>query len=63
MPSPIGHALAGIAAGWLVAPPDVRDRRGAIRRAAIFALAATAPDLDLLVGAHAVRRTGWVQRW
>jgi len=52
MPSPIGHALAGIAAGWLVDPPGARDARGALRRAAVFALAATAPDLDLLVGAH-----------
>jgi inner membrane protein len=52
MPSPIGHALAGIAAGWLVDPPAARDARGALRRAAVFAIAATAPDLDLLVGAH-----------
>src|SRR5687767_11967492 len=56
MPSPIGHALAGIAAGWLIDPPDTRpnDRnlRGTLTRAAIFALAAMAPDLDLLVGAH-----------
>jgi len=52
MPSPIGHALAGVAAGWFVDPPAARDARGALRRAAIFAVAATAPDLDLLVGAH-----------
>ena len=52
MPSPIGHALAGLAAGWLVDPPARRDTRGAVGRAAIFAIAAMAPDLDLLVGAH-----------
>jgi inner membrane protein len=52
VPSPIGHALAGIATGWMVDPPRRGDRRAALRRAALFAAAATAPDLDLLVGAH-----------
>lgn len=46
MPSPIGHALGGIAAGWGLAPR--RDR------AAMWALAALGvmPDLDLLVRDH-----------
>jgi len=57
MPSPIGHALAGMAAGWLVAPPPGGRAAGtglgtAGRRAAIFALAGMAPDVDLLFGAH-----------
>src|SRR6185295_13774052 len=51
MPSPIGHALAGIAAGWVVAPPALA--RGAmLRRAAVYALVAASPDLDLVAGAH-----------
>jgi len=46
MPSPVGHALGGIAAGWTVAPHH--------GRAAIWtlALAGAAADLDLLVHAH-----------
>jgi inner membrane protein len=55
MPSPLGHALAGIAAGWLLDPP----RAGAggrlafsLRHAVILGFAGMAPDLDLLVGAH-----------
>jgi membrane-bound metal-dependent hydrolase YbcI (DUF457 family) len=46
LPSPIGHGLGGIAAGWGVAPR--RDRRVAL----LLAAAATAPDLDLLFGTH-----------
>jgi membrane-bound metal-dependent hydrolase YbcI (DUF457 family) len=52
MPSPVGHALAGMAAGWLVDPPGRRAGAGAFGRATIFALAGMAPDLDLLFGAH-----------
>jgi inner membrane protein len=52
LPSPIGHGLAGMAAGWLIDPPHRHDRRGAIQRASIFAAVAMAPDLDLLFGAH-----------
>ena len=46
MPSPIGHFLGGIAAGWRVAP----DRR--IRTAVFLGCAGAAADLDLLAGAH-----------
>ncbi len=59
VPSPIGHALAGIAAGWFVQPggsPSGARRLGFSRRdvrlLALFAVAGAAPDLDLLVGAH-----------
>lgn len=52
MPSPIAHALAGVAAGWIVHPPSARDTRSAVRRSIVFAVAGMAPDLDLLVGAH-----------
>ena len=46
MPSPVGHGLGGIAAGWHLVP--ARNRRAAL----ILASVAIAPDLDLLVGAH-----------
>ena len=46
MPSPIGHALAGISAGWLV------DRPGTLARTVVFGLAGTAADVDLLFGTH-----------
>ena len=52
MPSPIAHALAGVAAGWMAAPPIARDRRDTALRVCLFAAAGMAPDLDLLVGAH-----------
>jgi len=51
MPSPVGHALAGIAAGWAVAPAE-RTRASVVRRAAVYGLVAASPDLDLLAGAH-----------
>jgi membrane-bound metal-dependent hydrolase YbcI (DUF457 family) len=46
VPSPVGHALGGIAVGWGAAPR--RDWRAA----AVLAVVAVAPDLDLLVGDH-----------
>lgn len=49
MPSPLGHALGGIAIGWLVAP---RLGRGATTAGLAYAAMAVAPDLDLLVGSH-----------
>jgi len=51
MPSPLGHGLAGAAAGWAVDGAPA----GAIwtdRRTLLFALIALVPDLDLLFGAH-----------
>jgi hypothetical protein len=52
MPSPIGHALAGAAVGWLVHPAVTGDRRAAFVHVAAFAAAGAAADLDLLVDAH-----------
>lgn len=52
MPSPIAHALAGVAAGWIVDPPLRRNGRGAAERAIAFSVLGMAPDLDLLFGAH-----------
>jgi membrane-bound metal-dependent hydrolase YbcI (DUF457 family) len=49
VPSPIGHALGGIAAGSTCAP------RLSLRTAAILAAIAIAPDLDLLLGAHSAQ--------
>ena len=46
MPSPVGHALGGIVAGWSAAP------RHNVRTAILLAAAAVAPDLDLLIGNH-----------
>jgi membrane-bound metal-dependent hydrolase YbcI (DUF457 family) len=46
VPSPVGHALGGIAVGWGAAPR--RDWRAA----AVLAVVAVAPDLDLLIGDH-----------
>ena len=46
MPSPVGHALGGIVAGWSATPRY--DARAAI----VLAAVAVAPDLDLLVGDH-----------
>ena len=49
MPSPLGHALGGLAAGWLASSPSSSPRR---IDALWFAAAGMAADLDLLVGAH-----------
>ncbi len=51
MPSPVGHALGGMAAGWLAEP----SRGGALlrRRSTLaFAILGIAADFDLLAGAH-----------
>jgi membrane-bound metal-dependent hydrolase YbcI (DUF457 family) len=62
VPSPIGHVLGGLAAGWLVAgrstaPPGDRRvpswwARALEGRAALFGLIGAAPDIDLLFGTH-----------
>lgn len=51
MPSPIGHALASVAAGWVASPPPAAARAF---RAQVLLLVAVglAPDLDLLIGRH-----------
>jgi membrane-bound metal-dependent hydrolase YbcI (DUF457 family) len=51
MPTPVGHALAGLAAGWAVARPADGTRRQ-LGQAALFGLVGAAPDLDLLFGRH-----------
>jgi membrane-bound metal-dependent hydrolase YbcI (DUF457 family) len=56
MPSPLGHAIAGAAAGWLVVgAPSLADRATRTRagkEVLLFAALAMLPDVDLLVGGH-----------
>lgn len=48
MPSPLGHALGGLAAGLLVGPAPTR------RVLALAATAAVLPDVDFLWGRHSM---------
>lgn len=51
MPSPVGHALAGVAAGCLV--PELKAQgRLSVRDVMLFGALGVAPDLDLLFGIH-----------
>ena len=52
MPSPLGHALGGIAAGWIVAPPRESSKAELLRSGALFAAIAMFPDIDLLFNWH-----------
>jgi membrane-bound metal-dependent hydrolase YbcI (DUF457 family) len=54
MPTPLGHALGGIAAGCaLAAPAPDRSALGALRRyGPWFALLGAFPDVDLMFDAH-----------
>jgi hypothetical protein len=52
MPSPVGHALAGIAAGWIVRGNRLREGVRGRREAAAFAALAALPDIDLIFGVH-----------
>lgn len=63
MPSPLGHVLGGIAAGWLVSgvprrasraknQPHAQANSGWWREALLFGALGALPDLDLLFGAH-----------
>ena len=49
MPSPLGHALGAMAAGWAIAP---RLGSGVAVAGMTYAAIGVAPDLDLLVGSH-----------
>ena len=51
MPTPLGHGLAGIAAGWVVVKPAA-GRRMLWVQAGIFAAVAAVPDLDLIINQH-----------
>ena len=63
MPSPLGHVLGGIAAGWLVSGVPSRASRAKTqspakstadwwREAVLFGALGALPDVDLLFGAH-----------
>lgn len=52
MPSPIGHALAGVAAGCAAAGPRPLRARSTARRLLAFGLLGMLPDIDLLSGQH-----------
>jgi membrane-bound metal-dependent hydrolase YbcI (DUF457 family) len=52
MPSPIGHGLGGLAAGWLVMRREPASPSLPFRTAATFAALGAAADLDLLFGVH-----------
>jgi inner membrane protein len=63
MPTPIGHVLGGVAAGWLVAGRSTAAAREGQARsswwaharephAALFGAMGAAPDIDLLFGTH-----------
>jgi membrane-bound metal-dependent hydrolase YbcI (DUF457 family) len=52
MPSPIGHGLAGLAAGWLVICRLPESPALRLKTAATFAAVGAAADLDLLSGLH-----------
>jgi inner membrane protein len=65
VPSPVGHALGGVAAAWLVAGRPMsgvqmgrharwRDTHGWGREAVLYAAIGAAPDIDLLFGAHSM---------
>jgi membrane-bound metal-dependent hydrolase YbcI (DUF457 family) len=51
MASPIGHGLAAVAAGWLVARPAA-TRRALVIQTGTLAVVGVMPDLDLLIGRH-----------
>lgn len=58
MPSPVGHALGGLAAGWLIAGAGAPPRSSGAgsaelrKRAVLFMALAIAPDFDLFFGSH-----------
>ena len=54
MPSPLGHALGAVAAGFAASrsTPAGPRTRGPWREAALFAAVGLLPDLDLAVGLH-----------
>jgi membrane-bound metal-dependent hydrolase YbcI (DUF457 family) len=52
VPTPIGHGLAGIAAGWSAGGVARGDRRQLFTQVGILAMLGMAADLDLLIDWH-----------
>jgi membrane-bound metal-dependent hydrolase YbcI (DUF457 family) len=51
VPSPLGHGLAALAAGWIVAGRPAAQPH-LLKQVAILVAIGIAPDLDLLIGRH-----------
>jgi hypothetical protein len=51
MPSSIGHGLASVGVGWMVARP-APSKRTLVAQVLVLGTIGVAPDLDLLVGRH-----------
>ena len=51
MASPVGHGLAAIAAGWMVARPS-SSRKDLLLQSVTLAAIGVMPDLDLLINRH-----------
>jgi inner membrane protein len=49
MPSPVGHALAGLAVGWFLNSRRLSWDRAGLLMAAAYGFVAAVPDLDLLL--------------
>jgi len=53
VPSPLGHGLAAVAAGWIVAgKPETKP--ALLGQVTILVAIGIAPDLDLLIGRHSM---------
>jgi membrane-bound metal-dependent hydrolase YbcI (DUF457 family) len=52
MPSPVGHALGGLAAGWLLQPRAPQPSRLLSAQNLTLIVLAVVPDLDLLTTIH-----------
>lgn len=54
MPSPLGHVIGGVAAGWIVtgAPRSRQELATTWRETALFGVLGALPDLDLLSTFH-----------
>jgi inner membrane protein len=48
----VGHALAGMAAGWLVVRPVRAPLEARLLQATALAIAGALPDIDFLIGTH-----------
>ncbi|HEY7502191.1 MAG TPA: metal-dependent hydrolase [Vicinamibacterales bacterium] len=54
MPSPLGHVIAGVAAGWAIAgaPRPREGGRVILEDVLLFGALGALPDVDLIVGVH-----------
>lgn len=52
MPTPVGHALAGVALGWLIEGRQALLTRAGALTTVAYGMVAASPDLDLLLETH-----------